>query len=511
MSEPSKTKHYDVIVVGLGPVGCLLTLLLARAGLQVAAIERDKEVYKLPRAVNLDGEIVRALQPLGLADELNALLQPARDGERAGFADANHNWLFGHDVRRIGRSGWQPMNMFDQPEVESFLRQQAISQANTDAFIGYEAKNLSEEDSAVSITATKGDETVGLHGSYLVGCDGASSSVRKSLGIELTDLGYDQDWLVVDIETKPGHTLGLDTLQVCDPDRISTYVCTKDPYRRWEFRLNPGETWEAMLEPTMIESLVSAWTPPNTYSIRRAAMYTFHAANASTWSKGRVFIAGDAAHQTPPFLGQGMNTGMRDAINLAWKLPLVLSGQVGEKLLNSYESERKAHAHDLVEWAVSIGKLMEHLAAVEAAQRANEEPPSMPEALRASGYGQGRENPALRDGVIFSEQVSADGITGTPYNQPTVRYQGQQQRLDDVLGAGFSIVSKVDFSHALIERLDIRVVDHGELEILQGRLSGDDFDAVVVRPDKYIFGHTSESVNANDLLDRLQSHLQLTD
>ena len=503
--------RFDVTVVGLGPVGCLLTLLLARSGLKVAAIERDEEVYKLPRAVNLDGEIVRAMQPLGLAEALNDLLQTAREGERAGFADSQHNWLFGQDVRTSGSCGWQPMNMFDQPEVEGFLRQQSTGEENTSAFIGYEASDLTQNAEAVSIKVFRDGEVHTIESTYLVACDGASSPIRKALGIEWTDLGYDQDWLVVDIVTKPGHTLGLSTVQVCDPDRISTYVCTKDPYRRWEFRLNPGETWDEMLNPEKIESLINDWTPPGTYSIRRAAMYTFHAANAVHWSVGRVFIAGDAAHQTPPFLGQGMNTGMRDAINLAWKLPMVISGKASPELLNSYEAERKGHAHDFVDWAVSIGKLMEHLAAVEAATKAGHEPPDMPRELRASGYGQGRESLPLRDGVVYTEQVSDEDITGTQCYQPKVVYDSVEQRLDEVLGPGFSIVcADADIDHPLIEQLKIRIIKREDLEVTKGRLSGDEYHAVLIRPDKYIFGHTSEQVTLDELLDRLSATLHLT-
>ena len=482
--------RFDVTVVGLGPVGCLLTLLLARSGLKVAAIERDEEVYKLPRAVNLDGEIVRAMQPLGLAEALNDLLQTAREGERAGFADSQHNWLFGQDVRTSGSCGWQPMNMFDQPEVEGFLRQQSTGEENTSAFIGYEASDLTQNAEAVSIKVSRDGEVHTIESTYLVACDGASSPIRKALGIEWTDLGYDQDWACCGYrhQTWP-HPSGLAPFRCATPTGSQPMFAPKIPYRRWEFRLNPGETWDEMLNPEKIESLINDWTPPGTYSIRRAAMYTFHAANAVHWSVGRVFIAGDAAHQTPPFLGQGMNTGMRDAINLAWKLPMVISGKASPELLNSYEAERKGHAHDFVDWAVSIGKLMEHLAAVEAATKAGHEPPDMPSELRASGYGQGRESLPLRDGVVYTEQVSDEDITGTQCYQPKVVYDSVEQRLDEVLGPGFSIVcADADIDHPLIEQLKIRVIKREDLEVTKGRLSGDEYHAVLIRPDKYIFG-----------------------
>ena len=282
----AKQNSYDVIVVGLGPVGALTTLLLSRQGLKVAAVERDQEVYKLPRAVNLDGEIVRALQPLGLAQELADLLQTTRPGERAGFADSKHNWLFGQELNSVGPCGWQSMNMFDQPEVEQYLRDQALNHTNVDSFIGFTAQRVQQNPDQVTVAVTDNTTDLSLCGTYLVACDGAASTIRKALDIVWVNLGYDQDWLVVDVETKPGHTLGTTTMQVCDPKRITTYVCTKEPYRRWEFKLNDGETWEEMLAPETIHALLDEWTPRETYRIRRAAMYQFHAATAQSWASG---------------------------------------------------------------------------------------------------------------------------------------------------------------------------------------------------------------------------------
>jgi 3-(3-hydroxy-phenyl)propionate hydroxylase len=497
-------------------VGSLVTLLLSHRGLKVAAIERDQEVYKLPRAVNLDGEIVRALQPLGLADELAGLLQPTRPGERAGFVDSKHNWLFGQELNTVGPCGWQSMNMFDQPQVEQFLRDQVLARENVDAFVGFTAEQLHQLDDRVRIDAVDGDARRTVEGAYLIACDGASSSIRKALDVEWVNLGYDQDWLVVDVATKPGHTLGTTTMQVCDPKRIVTYVCTKDPYRRWEFRLNEGETWEEMLTPETIHALLDEWTPRETYAIRRAAMYQFHAATAQTWQVGRVFIAGDAAHQTPPFLGQGMNTGMRDAINLAWKLPMVVRGESGGELLETYELERKAHAHDMVDWAVAIGRLMEHMAAVELARETAVEPPAMPTDLLASGYGQGREIPPLCAGVLMEDQVADDGISGNLYNQPLLRTAAGEVRLDERLGAGFAIVARsqadlnvTPVAQQVIDQLGVALVVASDLDIAQGHLTGADHAAIIVRPDRYVFGHTDAHHSLDDLLMQLALKLKL--
>ena len=514
MSKP----RWDVVVLGMGPVGCLATILLAKAGLRVAAIERDEEVYKLPRAVNLDGEIVRALQPVDLAEQVNAMLQTVREGERAGFADAQHKWLFGRQSSDFGSNGWQPANMFDQPELEGYLRSTALSFAHVDAFVGFAATDIEDDGNQVTVTIEKDGQAQDIVGAYLMGCDGAASTTRKWLGSGWLNLGYDHDWLVVDVVTKPGHTLGTTTMQVCDPDRIMTYVCTKDPYRRWEFKLNDGETWEEMLAPEKIRELIDAWTPPDTYEIRRAAMYQFHAATADTWHSGRVFIGGDAAHQTPPFLGQGMNAGMRDVINFAWKLPMVIAGTADQALLHSYQAERDAHAHDLVEWAVSIGHLMEHITSVERAKRAGAPEPETPPALMSAGYGQGREAPPLRAGVLMQDQVSKEGITGYIFSQPILRVEGSDKRMDDLLGDGFAVVGKTTAdinvsarSREILVQIGAKAVSIEHLEISRGHFDRgfEQADVIIVRPDRYIFGHADGQYTLDQLIDNLAAKLHL--
>ena len=513
---------FDIAIIGMGPVGATAALFLARAGLTVVVIERDEAVYKLPRAVALDGEIIRGFQRLGLGEQVASLLQPLRPGEHVGFGNSKREWLFKQVPTPFNSNGWQSFNMFDQPELEGFLRETALAEPNVTAHIGAEATAISDADGRVVIDGRQlgSGEAFQLSARYLIGCDGASSFVRRSIGSGWHDLGYDHDWLVVDIVTHPDHPLDRNTMQVCDPDRLSTYVRTKDPYRRWEFKLNPGETWEEMLEPERIQSLIDPWAARGTYDIRRAAVYQFHAAVADRWRSGNIFIAGDAAHQTPPFLGQGMNAGMRDAINLAWKLPLVMSGEASSALLDSYQAERLAHATDLVDWAVAIGQLMEHLAAVEDAERKGEPRPQVPDKQQSSGYGQGREMPPLRDGVIVLGQLSDHGSTGYLFSQPMVRDgNGHEFRLDEGLGPGFAVVARdadalkvSPASEAALDRLGARRVTLDGLDATQGKFDRlfDDAAAAIVRPDRYVFGHTDESHGLDDLIAQLANLLHLT-
>ena len=514
-------KIYDVAIVGMGPVGAAAAILFADAGLDVAIVEKTEEIYPLPRAVGMDGEVVRAFQKLGKGEELNDLLQQRRPNDRVGFANSKREWMFGQEWPDFGVNGWQAVSMFDQPEIEQYFRDQIATYSNVDTFLGHEVTSFDETDSTITLTCTNtgAGESLAINALYLVACDGAASAVRKTLDINWHDLGYDHDWLVIDVVVKEGHTLNQDTLQVCDPDRIVTHVVTKDPFRRWEFKLNPGETWEEMLDPEKIYELLDPWTPRHTYTLRRKAVYQFHAATADEWRRGRIFIAGDAAHQTPPFLGQGMNAGMRDVINLAWKLPMVIRGIASDTLLDTYQSERMPHAQDLVEWAVAVGQLMEHLAAVEAAEREGREPPEVLAQKKSAGYGQGREAPPIREGVIMLEQVSDEGSTGYLFSQPIVKDpDGNEFRFDDRLGHGFSIItrspSQLDITpgnQAVLEKLNIVTTSIDNLEEVRGHFDRlfSHADAVIVRPDRYVFGHTTEELDLNGLIESLKSKLAL--
>jgi hypothetical protein len=303
-------------------------------------------------------------------------------------------------------------------------------------------------------------------------------------------------------------------MQVCDPARLTTYVCVKDPNRRWEFQLLEGETREEMLRPEKIEELLRPWLPPEHYEIRRSAVYQFHAATADRWREGRVFLAGDAAHQTPPFLGQGLNAGFRDAVNLGWKLPLVHEGVCNDSLLDSYAAERDAHARDLVEWAVAVGQLMETLAAREAGL-----PDPYPSADQSSGYGQGRTAPLLRGGVLVEGQSRDDSPVGSLLRQPTVRQaDGAECRFDELLGPGFAVVGRKQSdlrlgseASALLRRLEGRTVSLEDLAVTEGEWDRlfDAHPAAVLRPDRYVFGVVDDDWDLDRLIVELGDKLAL--
>ena len=500
--------HYDVTVIGYGPVGALTALSLAHAGLRVLILDRATEPAELPRAVGLDGETLRALQRLGLGEEVEKICQPPRDPNEIRFTNSQRETIVGLDIPAHGPNGWCDILFFDQPELEVALRGIVARSEQIDVRLGHEVVAIEQDTDAVTTRCSVADSpdpeaAVAFVSSFAIGCDGASSFVRKALGIGWQSLGYDQDWLVVDVVQGPDANLPLATMQVCDPERLTSYICTKDPYRRWEFQLVAGETREEMLAPEKIRELLDPWTARENYEIRRAAVYQFHAATADDWRVGRVFLAGDAAHQTPPFLGQGLNAGFRDAVNLGWKIPLVLAGRCDAGLLDSYADERDDHARALVERAVSVGKMMETLAAREAGRPDPHPPESIGLDVNAPIV------PPMRGGILIAEQCDAGHKVGQLLQQPVVREpHGPEQRLDELLGGGLSIVGREPGdlvlgpeASAILDRLGGRCVALEGLEVVKGAHDAlfDRYATALIRPDRYVFG----VVDAHFSLDRL--------
>jgi 3-(3-hydroxy-phenyl)propionate hydroxylase len=507
----------DVAIVGMGPVGALTALGLAEAGLRVLILERATAPVELPRAVALDGESVRAFQRIGLGDRVNAILQPPRERDEVCFTDSRRNRLLGTEIPPHGPNGWRDVAYFDQPELEALLHAEVSRRDLIDVRAGREVTGVEDQGDRVILRhrAVDGPPSVAeatVAARLAIGCDGASSFVRRAAGIPWLSLGYDQDWLVVDITMGPDAELPGSTMQVCDPERLTTYVCVKDPNRRWEFQLCEGERREDMLRPERIRSLLDPWLPADRYAIRRAAVYQFHAATAERWRVGRVLLAGDAAHQTPPFLGQGLNAGFRDAANLGWKIPLVLSGACEDRLLDTYAQERDPHARALVERAVSVGKLMENFAAREAGR-------PEPHADLGMGGPGGRLVPPLRDGILVGEQLGPDSSVGSLLFQPSVRdARGAERRLDDLLGPGFAIVGRKPGdlrlgarASAIWKRLGGRSVALDALEVTRGRFDPlfDRHPAAVVRPDRYVFGVCDDASSLDGLIERLAGALAL--
>ena len=337
---------FDVAVVGLGPTGATCAALLGTLGVKTIAIEREEAVYDKPRAFALDHEVMRVFEDIGVAEAVKPHTAP--------FTPSEYYGVDGQLIKRLGALpppwplGWPPSMVFNQPAVDALLRDRAAAVAE----IAYtELESLSQKKNLVELRLR--DRT--LSAKYVVGCDGAASTVRQALGIEYEDLEFDEPWLVVDllVSGRGLEKLPKVSVQYCEPERPSTYLIGVGAHRRWELMLLPGESDQ--VDPW---KLLSRWLTPDDAQLWRAASYRFHALVAREWRRGRVFLAGDAAHQQPPFTGQGMCQGIRDAANLAWKLQHVLSGKAGDALLNTYEIERRQHVKHLISVIKDIGAVI---------------------------------------------------------------------------------------------------------------------------------------------------------
>ena len=511
--------HFDVAVIGYGPVGALTALSLSHAGLQVLILERLTEASDLPRAVGLDGESLRAFARLGFGDEISSLCQPPRDTNEVQFTNSERVKIFGQDVSQLGPNGWRDIAFFDQPELELELRRIIEKDERIEVRLGTRVVAIDQDDDTVTLSTTDAQATdtdsaqMQYQATYAIGCDGASSFVRDAIGVAWQSLGYDQDWLVLDVIQGPNANLPISTMQVCDPARLTSYIAVKDPNRRWEFQLLEGETREEMLAQEKIDELLEPWIAREDYTIRRKAVYQFHAATADAWRKDRVFLAGDAAHQTPPFLGQGLNAGFRDAVNLGWKIPLVLAGDCDARLLDTYAEERDGHARLLVKRAVSVGKLMETFAAREAGLP----DPHPPESNSLDINGP--IVPPMDSGILSLGQTAAEHHVGCLLRQPTVRNtDGSEAQLDKFLGQGISLVGR-DASDlamspeakALFDRLGGHAVALADFELVEGSWDSllDAHPAALIRPDRYVFGVVDDKRSLDRLVFELGTMLHV--
>lgn len=485
MDHASSSAHYDVAIIGLGPVGATLANILGQAGVSTLVLEKEAAAYHLPRAVHFDDEVMRLFQSIGLADTLLPYLALST-GMRF-LAPDGRVILDWSRVQPTRPHGWNSSYRFHQPELEDVLRHGLTRWPSVTVRERCEAFAVDEQvdGAVVRFEDLNSGKLHAVTARYVVGCDGARSLVRRLIGSGLVDLGFHERWLVVDVILKrPRPDLGDVSIQFCDPQRPATYVRGVGERRRWEITLKDDEPSARMAEPAHVWSLLGRWITPDDATLERSAVYTFHSVIAETWRHGRLLIAGDAAHQTPPFLGQGMCAGMRDVANLGWKLIAVLRGEFGDGLLNTYQTERFPHVREYIELAVRFGGIINTKAADVV----------LPNTSRSADNAQQIrvEKPRLGRGFHFGHS----DLIGRLMTQPTL---SDGARLDDRVGQRFCLVISRDLAGTLPETLarelgarDIVCVDTSNPEVADW-LGASGHKAVLARPDRYVFGAANDA------------------
>jgi 2-polyprenyl-6-methoxyphenol hydroxylase-like FAD-dependent oxidoreductase len=476
----------DVAIVGYGPVGQTLAILLAQRGWRVGVFEKQPAAYALPRAVHFDHEVARIFQAAGIAGGFAGLTETADCYE---WRNAAGETLLRFRSRPLGASGWPEANMFPQPELERLLAARAEAMPGIAVGRGREVVGLAQDGSGVTLRLRRdgGGDTVAVRARFAVGCDGANSFVRQQIGAAVSDLGFFYDWLIVDVLPHRPTTWSPLNVQICDPQRPTTMVSGGPGRRRWEFMRLPGEAVEELNREATAWRLLQPWgVAPENARLERHTVYRFQARWVEGWRQGRVLLAGDAAHQMPPFAGQGMCAGVRDAANLAWKLDLVLAGVAGDALLDSYEPERVQHVRLVIDASMELGKVICIADADAAAARDRA-------MIAAAASGQQMHLPPA---MPIGPGITRDGdpLAGQLFVQGRIRRGDRTGLFDDVVGSRWTLLlaEAAEIDDAVLAAIGGVAIRLDEVEDLDGTYRGwfaeHGVTAVLQRPDFYLFG-----------------------
>lgn len=518
---------YDVVIVGYGPTGMLAAILLGRAGHEVAVVERHRSLYNLPRVGIVHDDVLRMFQEIGCIDQVLPATRFLPVYELA----RNGRVLLSSEVAPEATHGWPEYLSVYQPAFERELDRLARAEPSVTPLQGETAVGLSQDADTVTVTTTGSDgHERSLVGRYAIGADGGNSFVRRALGVEYEDLGFDQDWLVVDgRETRP--RAGLPAMrQICEPEQPGVTLAMGPHHRRWSFMIFPGESPETAVEPANVWRRLDRpeGATPDELELVRVAAYRFRSLCAERWAVGRVFLAGDAAHQMPPFLAQGLCSGLRDVHNLSWKLDLVLRGRAGEALLDSYVEERGPHVRATIVESMRVGRIVNERDPERLRQRDAELLARQAEQRSTAGQ---EELIAYRVPGYAAGAIARGGVPGAgdAFLQRRVRLDGRDGRFDDIAGRGFLVLARDDPSPVLrpddlavlraVGGRVLQVVPDGPAPAEGGRLVDLDGDygrlfdayaceALVKRPDHYLFGTARHLRDLPALLADLQGQLR---
>jgi 3-(3-hydroxy-phenyl)propionate hydroxylase len=528
----SDARRTEVAIVGLGPVGAVAANLAGAAGFDVVVLDRATQPYDRPRAIVFDAEIMRVFASIGLAEPIAGATRPLGGSVYLG-ADGRRIRTF-RSPGPAHAQAWAPSNLFYQPQLESILREGLARFPNVRTRLGCDVIDVvSNAEGATLRVADAAGHEFDLDARFVLACDGASSTLRKRLGIGLDDIGFEERWLVVDAhldgpmrwndayEIPPEVRDGRYSLMLCDPAQPATLIPGVGTHRRWEYMLNPQERDEEVTDPALLLQRLSAWVDPAITRIARSAIYRFRALVAQSWREGPVFLLGDAAHQTPPFYGQGMCHGIRDAAQLMWRLRLVADGVAGPQALDGYQQERAPHVREIIAASVKAGAAV-CITDLDRARRRDAE-------FRAAEAARGNATVAMTDVVPpIRAGLVEPGRGGGRLPEFAVGRDGGLLRLDAHLDGCFAILSPgANACAAVPPDVAARWFTLGGCSIVlsgsagadllcdvDGRfarwLESQDAVAAIVRPDRYVYGLPRSAEELPGMLGRLLDALDAT-
>lgn len=490
-------QKYEVVVAGGGPVGATALALLGHAGIPALGIERERQTWPFARAVHFDGETLRLLQALGIADEVIAHSRPMREYR---FVNEAGETLLAAELGQFGTQAWHDDVLFHQPVFEPILRKEVDRLTGVELRTGTTLLDFTQDADGVHCRVENTDGGIQtISARWMIACDGATSGVRRELGIKTEVLGSDDPWLIVDGTLRGSPGIAGDMVMLGHYSRPALWIRLPGDRVRMEFKVMPGDDHDEIATPEGVERVSRGVLPATHFTADRVAIYTFRSRLTEKWRAGNVFLAGDAAHQAPPLFGQGLCAGMRDVANLVWKLRLVSRDLADDSLLGTYESERRPHARYWVEQASTMAGLVQTTDPEVAAGRdahiranpASSQPPAPP------------LGPGLHDGA-------SDKRAGWLSIQPQLP---GGRRLDDLVGLRFLVAARQELLDGLPADLAAAVAASEEVTVISDPgvigplLAAAAAGAVCLRPDRYILGVADDTAALAALLRRVPSLL----
>lgn len=479
-------KKYDVVIVGFGPTGGTLANLLALQGFSILILEKEKSFYPLPRAVHFDDEVMRVFETIGIT---NTFLKHTIINRGTRFVDKKNRVILDWPrPREITENGWYPSYRFHQPDLERELRKKLKSYKKVEIRQNSNVKKIINKKNEVDIIFEdiNSKKIFNIKSKYLIGCDGANSITRSQMKTKMKNLGFTQKWAVIDlILTRDKKNLPDRTIQYSNPARPATYCRNVGKRRRWEFAIKKTEKTETILSDKYIWNFLKPWLKKNEAKMERKTIYTFQSALAEKWRNGRVFIAGDAAHLMPPFMGQGMCAGIRDVSNLAWKISHCLINKHDEKLLNTYQSERFSNVKEYIETTMRMGEFVNAVG-------------KSPITNNISADSKGRKSmksikPRLGHGLGNLK----DKFRGKIFPQFMIK---NNKKLDEKFSLKPALIISDEIKKNISSK--IRLIKFKNIKNVELFFKEHNCKAVIVRPDRFILSSCTSVKNFNSYLNK---------